>query len=70
MSHMSDNIWYNKLELVAKNSAATCSESVTDRDSGNINDDRKNILLHTAVKSLKTVSKYLYRKVCIQERLG
>jgi hypothetical protein len=26
--------------------------------------------LHTAVKSLKTVSKYLYRKVCIQERLG
>ena len=67
---MSDNIWYNKLELVAKNSAATCAESVTDRDSGNINDDRKNILLHTAVKSLKTVSKYLYRKVCIQERLG
>lgn len=33
---MSDNIGYNKLEPAAKNSAATCAESVTDRGGGGI----------------------------------
>ena len=39
-------------------------------DSGNINDDRKNILLRTAVSHWKTVSQYLDWKVCIQDGLG
>jgi len=47
-----------------------CDRQGRGRDSGNVNDDRKNILLHTVVKSLKTLSQYLYRNVCIQEGRG